>query len=108
MCTEEQRYLLDLNGYLHLHNVLSPREIAACRAAADRHVDLCRQVAAGRVPADLIPEGFGNGASLGKPGGKGYSNGFAWEKPLEQLAFHRKIWPIILGASLNSASLSCT
>ena len=39
--TPEMRYLLDLNGYLHLRSVLSSRELSACRAAADRHVALC-------------------------------------------------------------------
>ena len=120
---DEQRFLLDLNGYLHLKNVLSPRELAACRAAADRHISICEAVADGRVAAGTVcqtvrchplgpfqwtvlthfahsttyavPEGFGNGAKPGQPGGKGYSNGFAWEKPLEQLLFHRKLWPIV-------------
>jgi len=29
MMTEEQRYLFDLNGYLHLPNVLSDEELGA-------------------------------------------------------------------------------
>ena len=100
----EQRFLLDLNGYLHLRGVLSSRELAACRAAADRHIALCEAVADGSAAPDAVPEGFGNGAKPGQPGGKGYSNGFAWEKPLEQLLFHRKLWPIV--RSLNTIAAS--
>ena len=92
---DEHRFFLDLNGYLHLQNVLSPRELVACRAAADRHIALCEAVVDGSAAADAVPEGFGNGAKPGEPGGKGYSNGFAWEKPLEQLLFHHKLWPIV-------------
>lgn len=36
-----------------------------------------------------------SGAKPGAPGGKGYGNGYGWEKPLEQLLFHRKLWPIV-------------
>ena len=92
---DEQRFLLDLNGYLHLQNVLSPRELAACRASADRHIALCEAVTDGSAPADVVPEGFGNGAAPGKSGGKGYGSGYAWEKPLEQLLFHPKLWRIV-------------
>ena len=45
---DEQRFLLDLNGYLHLRGALSLRELDACRRAADRHVDLCQAVADGK------------------------------------------------------------
>ena len=48
---DEQRFLLDLNGYLHLRSILSPRELAACRAAADRHISLCEAVADGSAAA---------------------------------------------------------
>lgn len=102
--TPEQRYLLDLNGYLHLRGVLCPRELSACRASADRHISLCEQVSKGRAAS--LPEGFGNGATLGNPGGKGYSNGYAFEKPLEQLVFHRHLWPIILELTDGKPGLS--
>ena len=103
--TPEMRYLLDLNGYLHLRSVLSSRELSACRAAADRHVALCAAVSSGDATA-AIPEGFGNGAKPGQPGGKGYDNGYAWEKPLEQLVFHRSIWPIVLELTGGKPALS--
>ena len=103
---DEQRFLLDLNGYLHLRGVLGPRELAACRAAADRHIDLCERVADGSAPADSIPEGFGNGAKPGEPGGKGYGSGYAWEKCLEQLTFHPRLWPIVLELTEGRPGLS--
>ena len=92
---DESRFLLDLNGYLHLRGALGARELAACRASVDRLVDLCAAVADGSAPPDAVPEGFGNGAQPGKPGSHGYANGYAWEKPLEQLVFHRRLWPIV-------------
>ena len=36
--TEAERYLFDLNGYIVIHNVLSPDEIAAAHAAIDAHL----------------------------------------------------------------------
>ena len=92
---DESRFLLDLNGYLHLRGVLGPRELVACRAAVDRYVDLCAALAEGNASPDAMPEGFGNGSGPGKPGGQGYANGYAWEKSLEQLVFHRRLWPIV-------------
>ena len=38
MMTPEQRYLFDLNGYLHLRNALSDDELSAAREAAERYV----------------------------------------------------------------------
>ena len=103
--TPEMRYLLDLNGYLHLRGALSPRELHACRAAADRYVALCAAVERAGAGAS-VPEGFGNGAKPGHPGGRGYSNGYAWEKPLEQLLFHRRVWPIVLELTDGRPGLS--
>ena len=47
--TPEQRYLFDINGYLHIPNVLSDSELVAARAAVDRYIT---------TPADQLPEGF--------------------------------------------------
>jgi hypothetical protein len=35
----EQRYLLDLQGYLVVEDALSSSELAACRDAADRYIN---------------------------------------------------------------------
>ena len=79
--TPEQRYLFDINGYLHLPNVLSDSELAAARAAVDRYI---------ATPDDELPEGFSRSDD-----GKAYANGFAFDKALESLIVHPTLWPII-------------
>ena len=39
MMTEEQRYLFDLCGFLHLKNVLTPEELDAASEAARHYID---------------------------------------------------------------------
>jgi len=78
--TPEQRYLLDLNGFLHLENVLSEKELNACREASNRYLD---------TPLDELSSDFGT------ENGIGYKNGFAWDKALEALLFHPAYWPIV-------------
>ena len=53
--TPEQRYLFDINGYLHLPGVLSADELAAARAAFDR----CLRRLFGKLPSP------GAGATIG-------------------------------------------
>ena len=79
--TPEQRYLFDINGYLHIPNVLSNSELVAARAAVDRYI---------ATPEDQLPEGFSCSED-----GKYYANGFAFEKALESLIVHPCLWPII-------------
>jgi len=45
--TEEQRYLFDLSGYLHLKNVLSQDELYSASEAVNRYI--------GSLPEDLPP-----------------------------------------------------
>ena len=78
--TPEQRYFFDVAGYLHLENVLSSKQLAACQKATQRYID---------TPVDQLPEGFGKD-------GKRHINGFAFDKTLESLVFHPKTWPIIM------------
>ena len=77
--TDEQRYLFDLQGFLHLKNALSTEELTAARRAAERYVE---------TPPEDLPEGFG-------VDGKRYLHGFAFDKALEGLSLHPSIWPII-------------
>nr|DAC82023.1 TPA_exp: hydroxylase [uncultured bacterium] len=79
--TPEQRYLFDLNGYLHLENALSAEELSAASEAADRYIS---------TPPDQLPPGF-------VVAGQEYSAryGFAFDKALESLVFHSATWPII-------------
>jgi hypothetical protein len=79
MMTEVQRYWFDLNGYLHLKNVLTEEEVAAASEAARRYVEADE--------ADL-PEGF-------EKDGRRHVHGFAFDKALERLALHPTTWPLI-------------
>ena len=79
--TPEQRYLFDINGYLHLHNVLRDSQLAASRSAIERYM---------ATPDDQLPEGFSRSENK-----KNYENGFAFDKVLESLVVHPVFWPII-------------
>ena len=88
----EQRYLFDVNGYLHIPNVLSNSELAAARSAVDRYV---------ATPDDELPEGFSRSKD-----GKYYTNGFAFDKALEALIMHPSLWPIIKEFTLDRPAFS--
>ena len=68
--TPEQRYLFDINGYLHLPNALSDSELAAARAAVDRYI---------ATPDAELPEGFSRSDD-----GKADANGFAFDKIVKE------------------------
>lgn len=80
--TEEQRYLFDLSGYLHLKNVLSQDELYLASEAVNRYI--------GSSPEDLPPH-FGQSENL-----KGFAHGFAFDRALEKLVFLPAVWPIVL------------
>ena len=84
--TDKQRYLFDLQGYLHLKNVLSAEELRTARRAAERYV---------KTPAEDLPEGFGVDGKLSREEWGRYVHGFAFDKALERLCLHPSIWPII-------------
>lgn len=88
--TEEQRYQLDLWGFLHIRDALSEQELSEARDAADRYVH--------STPEDL-PAGF-------EIKGKRHIHGFAFDKALERLATHRSIWPIIKEATKGRPRLT--
>lgn len=77
---EEQRYLFDLYGFLHLQAALTPEQLDAASEAANRYI--------GSAPEDLPPD-F-------KINGKGHAHGFAFDRALEELAFLPAVWPIVL------------
>lgn len=94
--TDEQRYLMDLNGYLHIKGCLSVDEIAAAREAVDEYVSFTCH------PEDL-PEGFSVDP---------FAHGFAFHKALEALAWHPKVAPALLELTdgkpkLSSGTLLC-
>ena len=83
----EQRYLLDLQGFLLVKHVLSAAELAAAQQAAARYAD-----AAFAAGEKRLPGGFGQK-------GVGSSNlwcGIAYDKALEWLCWHPRMWPLIL------------
>eukprot|EP01051_Picozoa_sp_SAG22_P016928 SAG22_NODE_2498_length_2508_cov_1.539228_1_plen_414_part_01 len=54
--TPEQRYLLDIHGYIQLGGVLGHNELAACQAAAEEYTT---------TPTDELPDGFGRAGGSG-------------------------------------------
>ena len=68
--TSKQRYLFDLNGYLHIKNVLSDEELREAQQAVERCV---------RTSPDQLPHG----------------RNFAFDKSLEALTMHPVTWPIV-------------
>ncbi|MDP6503219.1 MAG: phytanoyl-CoA dioxygenase family protein [Planctomycetota bacterium] len=88
--TPEERYLFDLNGFLHLKNVLSENELIAAQEAADRYIT---------TPPNDLPPGFGID-------GIRHINGFAFDKSLERLVFHPEIWPIVREFTAGRPKLS--
>lgn len=77
--TPEQRYLFDVQGFLHLKGVLAPSEVAAARAAAERYME---------TPSEDLPPGFSVEGRLHK-------HGFAFDPALQALTLHPGWWPIV-------------
>ena len=65
--TEEQRYLLDLWGYLHIKGAFGGKELEDAQAAAERYV---------HSEPENLPDGFA-------VDGKRHVHGFAFDKSLE-------------------------
>ena len=86
----EQRYLFDLNGYLHLKGVHEEKELKEAQAAADRYIT---------TPPEELPSGF-------YVDGNRYVDGFAFDKSLERLVCHPKTWPLILEFTEDRPRLS--
>jgi hypothetical protein len=80
MMTPQQRYLLDVQGFLHLKGALSPDEVAQARQAAERYME---------TPPEKLPPGFGIDGRLHK-------HGFAFDPALQALTLHPAYWPIVL------------
>ena len=88
---KEQRYLLDLQGFLVVEDVLNAAELAAARAAADRYISGAFD---GTPP---LPAGFYAGSKgTAIAGHSNLQHAFAFDRALERLAVHPKIWPIVL------------
>ena len=99
MMTAEQRFMLELQGFLVVEDALSASELAAAREAMDRYSN---GVFHGE-PA--LPPGFRREdharASVSDPSRHGawdahLVHAFAFDRAIEALCVHRAIWPIIL------------
>eukprot|EP01043_Picozoa_sp_COSAG02_P009652 COSAG02_NODE_330_length_24501_cov_39.465850_19_plen_552_part_00 len=77
----EQRYLLDIHGFLHLKAVVSGDELGKCQAAAHQYL---------AAPQSQLPPGFGQAS------GGCWPNAHAWSPCLEHLAAHPHLLPIVL------------
>ena len=98
--TEEQRYLFDLNGYLHLRGVLSSLELEAARAAVSEYV--AHSSGGADSPSPPLPDGFD-----APEGGRGnFPNGFAFSPALGALAWHPKLRNAILELTDGKPKLS--
>jgi len=85
--TEKQKYLFDLNGYIHLKNALATDELNNAQAAIDRLL---------KMPSDKLPPGIERNNSAGAGNGDtAFSNGFSADKSLESLTRHPITSPII-------------
>lgn len=77
--TAEQRYLFDVQGYLHIKGALSTEEVRTARAAAERYID---------TPPQELPPGF-------EIEGRLHKHGFAFDPALQALTLHSSIWPLV-------------
>ena len=90
---DDQRYLLDLQGFLHITGARGSAELARCRAAADRVVAL---EAKGGLPDGCVLEKVGAAWQPGDDSvGSHYDKVFSVEPALEALAFHPKVFPAV-------------
>lgn len=80
MMTPQQRYLFDVQGFLHLKGAIAPDEVARARAAAERYMD---------TPPERLPPGF-------EVEGRLHKHGFAFDPALQALTLHSAYWPIVL------------
>ena len=80
--TAKQKYLFDLNGYLHIKNALAADELSNAQVAIDRLL---------KMSSNKLPPGIGRGDE----GDTSFSNGFSSDKSLETLTWHLVTRPII-------------
>ena len=88
--TAADRFLFDMAGYIHIPAALRGATLSAAQAAAARYVDAIGDT----PPFASVPKGFG--ADLSRPDLTVLQHGFAFDKTLEELAYHPATWPIIM------------
>ena len=90
--TPEQRYLFDLQGFLHLESALSDAELSAAQNALS-----CLE----SIPDEELPPGIERVND-----GGGYTNGFSFDPAFEHLAMHPSIWPMLKELTANRPRLA--
>lgn len=75
----EERYWFDLSGYLHLKAVLQGEELHCVQQAAERFLN---------TPEEELPPGY-------TIGDKAYHHAIGFDRAIDQLAVHPRIWPIV-------------
>ena len=80
--TAKQKYLFDLNGYLHIKDVLAADELSNAQAAIDRLL---------KMSPDKLPLGIGRSDG----DNTSFSHAFSADKSLEVLTWHPVTRPII-------------
>ena len=90
--TPEQRYLFDLQGFLHLESPLSDAELGAAQDALS-----CLEL----ISDEELPPGIER-----VNGGGGYTNGFSFAPAFEHLAMHPSIWPMLKELTANKPRLA--
>ena len=88
---ENEQYLFDINGYLHLKGVLSPEEVARCNAAIDHHHSQATNNKHLDAPADAALGGTTGRLDLGNFIGWGSP----WREPFRELMVHPRIVGIL-------------
>ena len=80
----EQRYLLDLQGFLVIKGALSPVELEDARRAADAYSQ--RAFAGGELPPGFERKGARS---------SNLQHAVAFDRALEWLCWHPKVWPVV-------------
>ena len=87
-----EKFLFDLQGFLHVENFLTPEEVAALNAAVDANVD--------EEAEGFFPEGNSYGGGMDGLYGKGGANDMLtwprpWCQPFRDLLAHPKLIPYL-------------
>ncbi len=102
MMTDEQRYLFDITGYLHIEGAVTGKNLKVVQEAANRYI-YChpndRPPGFGPRGKELSVEELGNRPLIR------YQHGFAFDRCLEALTIHPTIWPILKELTANMPRL---
>jgi hypothetical protein len=93
--TPTQRYLLDMNGYLHLKGVLAGSALTVARAAARRYASANPDTLS--QPFDRLRRECDGRIYTHTPNTASHLiHAFAFDKSLEHIVFDDQIWPIVM------------